>query len=80
MRIPEAHAAESKSIPRPRSKAGITVHHYTSVYINVNEVERRLGTNIAIYSGYILLTFSQITLSSTCRHPRARCGWKEPSQ
>jgi hypothetical protein len=74
MRIAEARVTESKSIPRPRSRAGITVHRYTSVYMSRNEVELRLGTNIAIYPRYIPLTYSQITLSSTCRHPGACCG------
>ena len=35
---------------------GITVNLSTSVYINRNEVELRLGTSIEVYSGYMLLT------------------------
>jgi hypothetical protein len=60
--------------------AGIIVHRCTSVYINRNEVELRLGTNIEVHSSYILLTYSKNTLCSTCSHPDASCGRKEPSQ
>ena len=34
------------------------VYLYTSVYINRNEVERRLGMLLEVYPRYILLTYS----------------------
>src|SRR5262249_15170531 len=34
--------------------AGIMVHRYTSVYININQVELRLGMNMEIHSGVVL--------------------------
>ena len=37
---------------------GIIVYLCTTVYINGNEVELRLGTNVAIYSGSIVLMYS----------------------
>jgi hypothetical protein len=40
------------------SAAGIIVHLDTSVYINRNEVEPRLGTNIEVYARSIALTYS----------------------
>jgi hypothetical protein len=69
MRIAEVQPKESKLIPRPRSRAGITVHCYTSVYINENVVERRLGTNVEVYARSITLTLSQIDLLYTCSNP-----------
>src|SRR6202035_812288 len=39
----------------------ITVHLYTSIYIRINQVERRLGTNIKIYALYILDVFPNYT-------------------
>jgi hypothetical protein len=39
-------------------EAGITVHRNTTVYININQVELRLGMNIEVYSGSITLTYS----------------------
>jgi hypothetical protein len=65
--------------PDLRLEAGIVVHRNTSVYININQVELRLGMNIEVYSGYMLLTYSQNTLTSTCSYPDACCGRKEPS-
>jgi hypothetical protein len=62
-----------------RLKVGIIVHQFTSIYIKKNEVEPRLGTNVEVHSSYILLTYSQNTLTSTCSHPDASCGRKEPS-
>jgi hypothetical protein len=60
-------------------RRGMIVYRNKSVYISRKEVELRLGTNIEVHAGYILLTYSQITLASTCRHPDACGGWKEPS-
>jgi hypothetical protein len=37
--------------------------------MNVNEVEPRLGTYIAIHARSITLTYSQKYLQSTCRNP-----------
>jgi hypothetical protein len=39
-------------------ETGITVHRSTSVYINRNKVERRLGTVAEVYPRNILLTYS----------------------
>ena len=50
-----SNASEARFIAR---KAGITVHHNTSVYINRNEVELSLGTNIEVYPRSIRLTYS----------------------
>src|SRR5262249_25791627 len=36
----------------------IIVYHNTSLYIRTNEVDRSLGTNIAVYSGNIALVYS----------------------
>jgi hypothetical protein len=69
MRIAEAQPKESKLIPRPSSRAGITVHYYTSVYIKWNKVERRLGTIMEVHARSITLTFSQIDLVYTCSNP-----------
>jgi hypothetical protein len=55
------------------------VHRNTSVYINIHQVVLRLGMNIEVHAGYILLTYSQNTLTSTCSYPDAFCGRKEPS-
>ena len=69
MRIAEKQVAEPKS---SRSLAGmsvISVHRNTSVYIRGNEVEPRLGRNIAVYKAVILLTISQTTLEYITRHP-----------
>jgi hypothetical protein len=46
--------------PDLRFEAGIVVHRNTSVYININRVELRLGMNIEIHSRSITLTYSQI--------------------
>jgi hypothetical protein len=49
--------------------AGIIVHLYTSVYINENEVNPRLGLIIEVHKPVILLTISQTTLDYMRRHP-----------
>jgi hypothetical protein len=51
-------------------RVGIFGHLYTSVYINENEVERRLGTNMEVYSRSIALTYSQIDLVYTSSNPQ----------
>jgi len=48
---------------------GMNIYRCTSVYINRNEVEPRLGTNIAVYARSITLTFSQIELQYTWGNP-----------
>jgi hypothetical protein len=51
--------------------AGIVVHLYTSIYINENEVDPRLGMNTEVHEPVTLLTISQTTLDyiSRCPHP-----------
>jgi hypothetical protein len=56
--------------PDLRLEAGIVVHRNTSAYININQVELRLGMSIEIHAGYIHLTYSQIVPTSTCGKPR----------
>jgi hypothetical protein len=46
------------AFPDLRLETGIVVHRNTSVYININQVELRLGTNVEVYSGNITLTYS----------------------
>jgi hypothetical protein len=41
-----------------RIEGVIMVHRYTSVYIKWNEVELRLGANIAVHARSIVLAYS----------------------
>jgi hypothetical protein len=45
------------------------VNRNAPLYINRNEVQRRLGTNMHVHRYVILLTISQITLRYISRHP-----------
>ena len=55
---PRRVGSEQPLLQGHRPEAGIIVYLNTSVYINRNEVERRLGTYIEVYPRYILLTYS----------------------
>jgi hypothetical protein len=50
-------------------KAGIMIHHYTSEYINISQVELRLGMNMEVQEPFILLTVSQSTPIYMMRNP-----------
>jgi hypothetical protein len=66
--------------PDLRLEAGIVVHRNTSVYININQVELRLGTNIEVHSRGITLTLSQIELDYTLSHPHPSRALGDTSQ
>jgi NADH:ubiquinone oxidoreductase subunit 5 (subunit L)/multisubunit Na+/H+ antiporter MnhA subunit len=48
---------------------GMNIHLYTSIYMNRNEVEHRLGTYAVVLVVSITLTYSQNDLEYTCVHP-----------
>ena len=74
MGIAKKQVAEAKSSAPPQWHVTMTVYRITSVYIIRNEVEQRLGKNVEVHSRCIRLTYSQITLASTCSHPGASGG------
>jgi hypothetical protein len=67
-----ATKGEGQVRSRARTISGIKIHHNTSVYINRNEVELRLGMNMEVHEAVILLTISQTTLENITRHPHPR--------